>query len=42
MLSICGADGSCDNSGDSFGDSEGFDGDGVGMNVPDEDNYPYN
>jgi len=29
-------------SGDTFGDSEGFDGDGVGMNTSDEDNYPYN
>jgi len=29
-------------SGDSFGDSSSFDGDGVGMNVSDEENYPYN
>jgi hypothetical protein len=29
-------------SGDSFGNSDSFDGDGVGMNTSDEDNYPYN
>eukprot|EP00286_Rhodomonas_abbreviata_P002488 CAMPEP_0181347480 /NCGR_PEP_ID=MMETSP1101-20121128/33902_1 /TAXON_ID=46948 /ORGANISM="Rhodomonas abbreviata, Strain Caron Lab Isolate" /LENGTH=64 /DNA_ID=CAMNT_0023459699 /DNA_START=390 /DNA_END=584 /DNA_ORIENTATION=- len=28
--------------GSSFGEGTGFDGDGVGMNVPDEDNSPYN
>jgi hypothetical protein len=29
-------------SGDSFGNSDSFDGDGIGMNTSDEDNYPYN
>ncbi|EKX51717.1 hypothetical protein GUITHDRAFT_102322 [Guillardia theta CCMP2712] len=29
-------------SGDAFGDGEGFDGDGVGNNVSDQENYPYN
>jgi hypothetical protein len=29
-------------SGDSFGNSDSFDGDGIGMNISDEDNYPYN
>ena len=30
------------NSGSSFGDGDSFDGDGVGMNTADEENYPYN
>jgi hypothetical protein len=29
-------------SGDSFGNSDSFDGDGIGENTSDEDNYPYN
>lgn len=28
--------------GNSFGDGGAFDGDGVGMNLTDEDNFPYN
>jgi hypothetical protein len=40
MFVLCDAIMVC--SGDTFGDGEGFDGDGVGMNTADEDNYPYN
>ena len=30
------------NSGSAFGEGDSFDGDGVGMNTSDEENYPYN